>query len=206
MTRMIDQAELEREAPTFQDYPLTMVHPAFVPSKVIPVEGTQRYDTLGRLVYQDTKGTPERLPPVTVLDADQEEYYRAQGYERAGKIDPAAWVRAHADAPGADYVPLEYPRWVGGVLYMTAQEDPTADPDYRPPEPAAPIQEAPPTSEAANLRAEMAEIGGVMQQMRDQMQALAEDNARLKAEAEERAARKPIARSPGRPRKAAQSG
>lgn len=196
MTKMIDQDLMTQEKPEFVEFPITMVHPNFSPSKAVPVPGTQRYDTMGRLVYEDTKGTPERLPPVTVLDADQEEYYRAQGYGRAGKIDPSAWVRAHADAPGVDYVPTEYPKWVGGVLIMTAQEDPEADPNYRPPEPVMRVALPVDATETDNVRAQLEELNRAMALMAENQRLLQEENARLKEQAE---APKPR----GRPKKVA---
>lgn len=200
MTKMIDQDTMTQEKPEFVEYPVTMSHPAFSPSKAVPVPGTQRYDTLGRLVYEDTKGTPERLPPVTVLDADQEEYYRAQGYERAGKIDPAAWVRAHADAPGVDYQPQKYPLWRDGVLILTAQEDPDGEPTYEEAvtaKVAVELMQAP-AGEAETLRAELDEMNRMMLNMMESMRAKDEENARLKAQAEAVVAPKPR----GRPKKA----
>lgn len=199
MTKMIDQDTSVQEKPAFMEFPITMSHPGFVPSKAVPVPGTQRFDNMGRLIYQDTRGTPERLPPVTVNSEDEEEYYIAQGYARAGKMDPSAWVRAHSDAPDADYQPVQYPMWRDGVLYMTAQEDPGADPDYVPPTKAEPVAPEAQATEATNLRAEMDEVNTVMRQMRDQMLEMQAENARLKAEAEAAAAK----RAPGRPRKVA---
>ena len=172
--------------PAYSTYPLTMVHPAFQPSEAVPVPGSQTYDAMGRVVRQDYRGTQQRFPPVTVANEQEEEYYEAQGYQRAGRVDPAAWVRAHAAAPPEDYKPLKYPMWRDGVLYKTAQDDPEAsEEDLAPPpapaaaEPAQPI--AAPAAEAANLRA-------MVEQMNQTMQAMAEQMAQQRAEAEQHAA------------------
>lgn len=106
----------------FEQFPLTMAHPNFVPSKSEPVPGTERRGPNGFLISQDYRGTPERYPPVTVHDHDQQEYYEAQGYRVVGKADPAAYARAHASPAEASYVPMDYPKWVNGVLCNDAME------------------------------------------------------------------------------------
>lgn len=168
-------------------FPLTMAHPAFEPAKSIPVPGSEIRDGLGNVVRVDYRGTPEKFPPVTVSNPQEEEYYVAQGYKRAGQIDPSAWVKAHSDAPPDEYVPLKYPLWRDGVLYMTAQEDPGAtEEDLRPQEAAEPSKAASepvqPSGEAENLRAMMEEMNRTMQAMNQQM-------AEQKAEANRLAAK-----------------
>lgn len=171
----------------YSEYPLTLAHPHFAASKPIPVPGSQIYDNQGKLLRQDFHGTPQRYPPVTVNSVDEEERMRADGYERAGKVDPSAWVRAHADAPPADYTPQKYPMWRDGQLIMTAQEDPGAAPEELAPKSvtAEPELVAEPTAtEAENLRAQMAEMMTTMQTMLATTKTLAEENAKLKAEKE----------------------
>lgn len=201
--------------PQFVEYPITLAHPSFTPSKPVPVPGSQVYDHQGTVVRQDYRGTPERFPPVTAGNESEEEYYRAQGYERAGKMDPSAWVRAHADAPPADYVPQKYPLWRDGVLIASAADDPDAtDADFNEvaaPERAPPVVEA---TEAQNLRAQMDEMNRTMAAMAEQMRAAKEETATLKAERDTLAASEsgavddapilsePVKRPPGRPRKA----
>lgn len=196
----------------YETYPLTLAHPQFSASKPIPVPGSEIYGANGEVVRRDYRGTPERLPPVTVRNESEEEYYRAQGYERAGKMDPSAWVRAHADAPSVDYVPQAYPKWVDGVLILSAQEDPNAsETDLAPPAPKAEAEPEPAApSEAANLRAQMDEMNRTMAAMIERTQAAEAESARLKVEAETRAtadaihagpASGAIRRPPGRPRK-----
>jgi hypothetical protein len=187
-------------AEAFNEYPITLAHPAFAPATSVAVPGSQIYDRAGNIIRQDFQGTAQRLPPVTANDAYEEEYYRAQGYERAGQMDPSAWVRAHADTPSVDYNPVKYPLWRGGVLIMTAQEDIEAtDDDLAPPvvidepKPAPPAQ----SSEAENLRSQMEEMNRQMAQMMENSQAMAQENARLKAERESSIAVKRV----GRPRK-----
>lgn len=106
-------------------YPLTMAHPHFKRSQPIPVPGSQVYGANGEVVRQDYQGTPERLPPVTVEDEAHEEYYKAQGYEEAGKTDPSAWVAAQAGELATDEprAVVEYPKWVGDRIVNSAEEE-----------------------------------------------------------------------------------
>lgn len=206
---------------TYNEYPITLAHPHFTPSKPVPVPGTEIRDAHGQITgYRAYHGTPERYPPVTAMNADMEERLKADGYERAGKIDPAAWVAAHADAPLDNYKPAQYPKWAkdadgNPVLYQTAADDPDArvedlaaasEPEKAEAAPSAPS--AP--SELENMRAQMAQMNELMQRMQEQtLQAqhqAAEATARL-AEAARAATQAPTAqtarRGPGRPRKAA---
>lgn len=106
------------------EYPLTMAHPAFQRSQPLPIPGTEKRNAEGVVISQDYQGTPERFPPVTVQDADQEAYYESQGYARAGHSDPSAYASAHAAPAPPSYVPQEYPKWVNGVLYEAAEDVP----------------------------------------------------------------------------------
>lgn len=110
------------------EYPLTMAHPSYQPSKALPIPGTERRDAAGRLLSQDYQGTPEKFAPVTVADAEQQAYYEAQGYAPAGHSDPSAYAAAHASAPPPDYAPIEYPKWVGAVLVNSAEEEAALNP------------------------------------------------------------------------------
>ena len=165
-------------------YPITLAHPAFTPSKPVPIPGTQIYDAQGKIARQDYQGTPLRFPPVTARDENEEEYYKAQGYERAGQIDPTAWVQAHSDTPPSDYKPQKYPLWRNGQLIMTAQEDPGATTEDLAPEPqVAPTPEpVVQPNEAANLRAQMDEMNRTMQAMADRIRTAEAEAAALKAE------------------------
>jgi hypothetical protein len=204
----------------YSEFPITLAHPSFTAAKSLPVPGTEILDGQGRVLRQDFRGTPERFPPVTARDADEEAYYEAQGYGRVGKIDPSAWVQAHSDAPSGSYEPLKYPMWRNGVLYMTAQEDPGAsEEDLAPKDAAEPDKaaaEAPqPAGEAENLRATLDEMNRTMKAMAAQMaetkaeaNRMAAKNAELEAmldqataPAQETAAAQER-RAPGRPRKA----
>ncbi len=106
-----------------EHYPLTMAHPGYVPAKSLPIPGTERKGPSGNVISQDYQGTPEKFPPVTVADADQQEYYEAQGYKVAGHSDPSAYAAAHASAPPPDYDPEQYPKWVAGVLVASREEE-----------------------------------------------------------------------------------
>jgi hypothetical protein len=121
-----------------------------------------------------------------VNNENEEEYYAAQGYEPAGKIDPSAWVRAHSDAPPADYVPQPYPRWRDGVLYMTAQEDPGADPADLVEKPIIEWVSAPdpaPTAETDALKAQLAVMNEQMAKMAAQLAATQAQPQTIEAEA-----------------------
>lgn len=173
-------------------YPLTMVHPHFQASKAIPVPGSQVYSPDGQITRQDYQGTPQRFPPVTVISEQDEEYHAAQGYERAGKVDPSAWVRAHAEPPPENYKPQKYPLWRNGQLIMTAQEDPEPDvEDQAEPAETASGAEAAPTqpSESENLRAMVEQMNATMQQMSAQMAQTQAENDRLAAQADELSAK-----------------
>lgn len=198
---------------TYQEYPMTLAHPAFKPSIATPIPGSQVYDGKGEIVRQDFQGSPLVLPPITVRNEGEEEYYRAQGYERAGKMDPSAWVRAHADAPPVDYKPAMYPKWGKNAegnptLYQSAADDPNATEGDLYPAPEPKVEAAPPAivpTEASNLRAQMEDMNRQMAAMMEQMQAAQAESARLTAEAAQRASESaaPAKRRGGRPRKLA---
>lgn len=208
------------EAQAYSAYPMTLSHPAFEPSKAVPVPGSQVLDAMGNVVRQDYRGTPQRFPPVTVTSEADEEYHLAQGYQRAGKVDPSAWVRAHSSAPPEEYRPAKYPMWRDGLLIMTAQEDPLAGEEE--PEPQVEAKEAPipQPGKDENLRAMLEQMNETMRAMSEQMaEAKAEaaaakaKNAELEAmldaatappeEPKSEQAGDPERRGPGRPRKTA---
>ncbi len=111
-----------------QEYPLTMAHPAFKASQSLPVPGTEKRNAQGHPIPGtcDYQGTPERLPPVTVANEQEREYYEAQGYRAAGHSDPGAYAAAHSSAPPASYVPQRYPMWVEGVLCHNEEDEAAA--------------------------------------------------------------------------------
>lgn len=65
---------------------------------------------------------PARFPPVQVESPDQEEEYAAKGYKPNGNPDPKAF-EALKTAPPATYVHEEYPKWVGGKIVNSAEEE-----------------------------------------------------------------------------------
>lgn len=107
------------KVPEFNEYPKCMAHPGFHPGDI----GTEVRTPSGYSHY--VGGTPARFAPVLVHSPDDEEYYAAKGYVSQGKSDPAAFARAAAAAApaGASYVPVEYPKWAGGVLVNNADEE-----------------------------------------------------------------------------------
>ena len=102
----------------YQEYPITMIHPSYKKPEIV-----NHGDGRNGLFGSTYSGKGEMLAPTTALDAEQEEYWKAQGYERAGKVDPSAWVQAHTDGPPDTYVPQEYPKFVYGVLVNSREEE-----------------------------------------------------------------------------------
>ena len=149
-------SETVESAQGYQHYPLAMRHPAEAPA--IP-SGEPRWVTdpsTGSRHLENNRGQPARFPPVLVHTADDEEYYRAQGYEAAGNVSAQQFARMNTLAvagTGGDF--QEYPKWVDGVLVQSADEEAAlkAPLDARQPGPAE-------TSHAAPDRAEQAETGG----------------------------------------------
>ena len=140
----------------YQEYPLTMAHPAYHPGDV----GREVRSPHGFTYYEG--GKPVRFPPVTVGSADDEEYYAAQGYKRAGKSDPAAYARAHAVAAEmSNYEPKEYPKWVGDRLVNSPEEEAGAPPVVE----AAPVEPEKSAIELENeaLKAQIAALMAAQQ-------------------------------------------
>ncbi len=63
-------------------YPKTLAHPSYKPAEVKAVPVTS--SITGRTII-DHYGTPDRYPPVTVNNEDQEERHRAMGYIEYGE-------------------------------------------------------------------------------------------------------------------------
>lgn len=119
----LDFGEAPPPVAGYSEYPLMLVHPKHVdavPEERRPYRTTEG----GPLEWNIIPGKPEQFPNVTVNDADQEEAWKAKGYERPGRADP----QAVADARASPYVPgrttSEWPKMVNGVLV----EDPDAPP------------------------------------------------------------------------------
>lgn len=167
----------------FQEFPMTMAHPHYAPAKLIPIEGTERRAPNGYIISQDVRGIPERYSPITVRNADEIEYYKAQGYEVVGKSDPAAYVRALAAPEVMAYVPERYPMWVNGVLVKTKDEEESA------------------LSGSADMELDEPHQDYVQtgSPMLDELAELRASNARLMVRLEAQDAAKPSAKPRGRP-------
>ena len=126
MATMIHHADaIVRDAPKspeFNEFPKCMAHPGFHPGEI----GQEVKSPGGYTHY--VGGLHVRFPPVLVSSPDDEEYYAAKGYISQGKSDPAAFARAAAAARpvASGYVPVEYPKWAGGVLVNDADEEAAA--------------------------------------------------------------------------------
>ena len=118
-----------------KEYPKTLVHPAYQPA----INATDY-----------AAGSPVRFAPVIVHDADQEDQYKAKGYNIAGRSDAVAYERSirapepeafeynewpkwvdgdlvegpeHAEAVKAAKLNREYPKWVDGQLVANPEEE-----------------------------------------------------------------------------------
>ena len=103
--------------PTHREYPKMMQHPHFRKSQATKLNPELNDKK------SDFQGSPERFPPVLVHSEDDEELYTSQGYVTVGTSDPAAFARSVQSAPPPDYKPLEYPKWLGGVLVTSADQE-----------------------------------------------------------------------------------
>lgn len=117
------EAIVRDDPPTQQhvEYPKHMTHPGFQPGvgdqETIHPNGTRSY----------VGGRSIRFPPVLVMNADQQAYQESQGYEVQGKSNPAAFANAMKNLPDpAKQERIEYPKWVGGVLCNSAEEEAAA--------------------------------------------------------------------------------
>lgn len=158
----------------YAEYPITMTHPHYTPAKSEPIPGTEIYGSSGQVIRRDFRGTPEKYAPVTVGSELEEERLKAEGYERAGKIDPSAWARQNYETPSDEYKPDKYPMWKGGKLVNNAEEDEGATAEDLAAYPA-PIDEYAPTpnfaiTERDELRKELQDSQSQMQTMAGQMQ------------------------------------
>lgn len=108
----------------FVEYPKWMAHPHA--QKSVPQQQPSDYvgpqANTSPLLKGNTIGTVEKLPPVQVMNADEEEQYAAKGYAPAGKQNP--WAHGSAQsAPDPSYTPEEYPKWVGDKLVNNSAEE-----------------------------------------------------------------------------------
>jgi len=117
------------EAPPaeFREYPVVLVHPHARKAETVGVPGTEKRDSLGRLipgVFDQYRGTADFMPPVTVNNSEQEAMHRAQGYVRGGTSSIEAFSKMTARGSGAPVgPPIEYPKWVDGVLVEDAIQE-----------------------------------------------------------------------------------
>lgn len=106
---------------THNEYPKHMTHPGFQPGvgdkEIVNENGTRSY----------VGGRSIRFPPVLVMNADQQAYQESQGYQAQGKSNPDAFARAMRSLPTSPTQDrIEYPKWVGGVLCNSAEEETVA--------------------------------------------------------------------------------
>lgn len=92
----------------FREFPKMMVHPAHEPavlSTIFPLGYKPREGE------RENPGRPERFPPITVNDANQQEMYEARGYRVQGESSAEAFDEAKSGKP-AHYAYDEYPKWL----------------------------------------------------------------------------------------------
>lgn len=114
----------------YSEYPLMMSHPDH--ADAVPVTMGARMEN-GQMIQFTIAGTAEKLAPVTVTNADQEEHWRVKGYARAGHTDEHAFEKATV-SPGEPGD--EWPQWVeqedGTTILMQDPDSPVDDPDEYP--------------------------------------------------------------------------
>ena len=112
-----------------EEYPMVMRHPAYTPARSEQVPGTGRYTALGELIPGSAAFktvSVERFAPVLVQNEEQMELHRVQGYEPAGRSDPASFAKAVATPLPPNYEPDRFPMWIGDVLVNNAEEEAAA--------------------------------------------------------------------------------
>lgn len=87
-------------------YPKTLNHPSYQKGSVKAVPMTS--PITGRTIT-DYYGTPDRFPPVTVKNEDEEEYYRARGYRAPGEAGES--MKVHHEYPKM----LHHPQYEAAV-------------------------------------------------------------------------------------------
>lgn len=109
----------------YQTFPMVMSHPNHVPATTRRVDnGTP--GMRGEMWAGDMQGTPEKFPPVTVHNEDQEEYHRSQGYVSAGDAEEFNVARNNLNPSGYGF--QEFPKWIDdgtpeGATVNTADEE-----------------------------------------------------------------------------------
>lgn len=105
---------------TYKHYPKIMRHPGAAEARVVhdsPVNTNVGQIPGGTVAFA---GTPDRFPPVTVKNADEEEYYKAQGY--IDTSNPQAFAASKAGIASSGSV-QEFPR----MMYHDTDEAITVD-------------------------------------------------------------------------------
>lgn len=113
-------------APQYQRYPMVMRHPGERAAVI-----SQWDEKLKRHVPEH--GEPAKFQPVTVHNADDEEYHAAQGYRPTGG-DAQTFTQQVNDnivnPKPAGYAFNEYPKWVDGVLVQDPAKPVTTFQEY----------------------------------------------------------------------------
>src|SRR5258708_8867245 len=92
--------------PRYQEFPKVLTHPQHRPAVIA------KWDPKIKNQAEQPQGRPERFPPVTVHNLDQEQQYAAKGYAPAGKADPEAYRRAMTGNDEKPYAFVPYPNWL----------------------------------------------------------------------------------------------
>lgn len=106
----------------YHEYPKTLRHPKYVPAQEARIE--MRIEN-GRPAGTFTVAAiPAVMPDVIVLNKEQEDRARANGYKPAGEYNRGALESILVGTPSIEqYKPAEYPKWVGEELI---EKDPRA--------------------------------------------------------------------------------
>ena len=109
------------------EYPKQMRHPNFTPAVLSDDNAAGRF-------RDAPPGRPAQFPPVTVSNADQEEYHAAKGYIPSnGKAHPTPPapsrhkerenIRMRSTPEQETSETYEYPKWVGDKIAHSAEEE-----------------------------------------------------------------------------------
>lgn len=114
----------------FQEFPKWMRHPAEREAVVCNEEEVDPV-TGRRYWVHKPPGQPVKFPPCMAIDADQEAYFRAQGYVAADG-DPAAYHRATIAPVPDGYVHREYPLMLADGTIDLGPDAPPAPTNFYP--------------------------------------------------------------------------
>ena len=113
----------------FYDYPKMLVHPEHVPAVPDEIHAEPKEEGKPLKTYV-VKGTPEKFPPVTVKNAQEEAEWNDKGYHMPVLADPLAFQKAHSSPYQAGAKVQGYPRWENGILVSDPNQNTKGRQEY----------------------------------------------------------------------------